>query len=396
MATWRSGTAVPEIALTRAADPECGPASVADGHGQGAVRRRCARRRPRWPRRCRPRSRRPSGSSTTSASRLTGLFAAIVVVAVVGAVLARLAHPTLGHPADRPARRRGATRARGRARFADPDPGSAGARVARRSTSTPCAAASVSSSSSRSGRGRRSSRARRWCSRSARSSNRSSGRSPTGGRSPGGCGPPRASSRATATTCSRTRWRRTWRSSSSTSPATARPRASSPCAARRCCAPRSRRVRAPGVALDDDRRDPRRHGRRGVPHRVRRRDRHRQTDACATRTPVTHRRTSSAPTTSSLSSPPAPWSGCSRPAGPPPRRCIPAGDNLCAYTDGVIETRNADKEFFGPERLVELLQGARCDEAPAVVQALHRRGRAASLPTDSVTTPRSSYCVEPT
>ena len=47
---------------------------------------------------------------------------------------------------------------------------------------------------------------------------------------------------------------------------------------------------------------------------------------------------------------------------------IPPGDNLCAYTDGLIETRNADNEFFGPERLVELLQGARCDEAPAVVK----------------------------
>ncbi len=47
---------------------------------------------------------------------------------------------------------------------------------------------------------------------------------------------------------------------------------------------------------------------------------------------------------------------------------IAPGDNLCAYTDGLIETRNAGNEFFGPERLVELLQGARCDEAPAVVK----------------------------
>ena len=47
---------------------------------------------------------------------------------------------------------------------------------------------------------------------------------------------------------------------------------------------------------------------------------------------------------------------------------IGPGDNLCAYTDGLIETRNPDNEFFGPERLVELLQGARCDEAPAVVK----------------------------
>ncbi len=44
------------------------------------------------------------------------------------------------------------------------------------------------------------------------------------------------------------------------------------------------------------------------------------------------------------------------------------GDNLCAYTDGLIETRNPDNEFFGPERLVDLLHGARCDQAPAVVR----------------------------
>ena len=44
------------------------------------------------------------------------------------------------------------------------------------------------------------------------------------------------------------------------------------------------------------------------------------------------------------------------------------GHNLCAYTDGVVETRNLDNEFFGPERLVALLEGARCDEAPAVVK----------------------------
>jgi sigma-B regulation protein RsbU (phosphoserine phosphatase) len=44
------------------------------------------------------------------------------------------------------------------------------------------------------------------------------------------------------------------------------------------------------------------------------------------------------------------------------------GDNLCAYTDGLIENRNGENVFFGPERLIALLQGARCDEAPAVVK----------------------------
>jgi CHASE3 domain sensor protein len=47
---------------------------------------------------------------------------------------------------------------------------------------------------------------------------------------------------------------------------------------------------------------------------------------------------------------------------------IAPGDNLCAYTDGLTETRNRDNEFFGPDRLVELLQGSRCDQAPAVVK----------------------------
>jgi serine phosphatase RsbU (regulator of sigma subunit)/CHASE3 domain sensor protein len=47
---------------------------------------------------------------------------------------------------------------------------------------------------------------------------------------------------------------------------------------------------------------------------------------------------------------------------------LPHQANLCAYTDGLIETRGPDQEFFGPERLIALLQGARCDEAPAVVK----------------------------
>ena len=44
------------------------------------------------------------------------------------------------------------------------------------------------------------------------------------------------------------------------------------------------------------------------------------------------------------------------------------GDNLCAYTDGVIEIRNVDSEFFGPERLRDLIRGSRCDQAPAIVK----------------------------
>ena len=47
---------------------------------------------------------------------------------------------------------------------------------------------------------------------------------------------------------------------------------------------------------------------------------------------------------------------------------IRPGETLCVYTDGVIETRSPDNEFFGPDRLIELLEGARCDQAPAVVK----------------------------
>ena len=47
---------------------------------------------------------------------------------------------------------------------------------------------------------------------------------------------------------------------------------------------------------------------------------------------------------------------------------IHPGDTLCVYTDGLVEVRNDINEFFGPERLAALVQGARCDEAPAVVK----------------------------
>lgn len=47
---------------------------------------------------------------------------------------------------------------------------------------------------------------------------------------------------------------------------------------------------------------------------------------------------------------------------------IGRGDTLCAYTDGLIEVRNHAAEFFGPERLADLVRGARCDQAPMVVK----------------------------
>jgi serine phosphatase RsbU (regulator of sigma subunit) len=44
------------------------------------------------------------------------------------------------------------------------------------------------------------------------------------------------------------------------------------------------------------------------------------------------------------------------------------GANLCVYTDGVIEIRSSDREFFGPDRLRALVRGSRFDEAPAIVK----------------------------
>ena len=71
------------------------------------------------------------------------------------------------------------------------------------------------------------------------------------------------------------------------------------------------------------------------------------------------------------------------------------GDNLCAYTDGVIEIRNADSEFFGPERLRDLIRGSRCDQAPAIVKRCLDEARAVRRRAGCATTRRSSYCADP-
>lgn len=47
---------------------------------------------------------------------------------------------------------------------------------------------------------------------------------------------------------------------------------------------------------------------------------------------------------------------------------ITAGDTLAIYTDGLIEVRNDRREEFGLDRLVDLVCGASCDEAEAVVK----------------------------
>ena len=44
------------------------------------------------------------------------------------------------------------------------------------------------------------------------------------------------------------------------------------------------------------------------------------------------------------------------------------GDMLCAFTDGVTEVRNSERDFFGEERLIELMAHTRCEEAPVVVK----------------------------
>lgn len=44
------------------------------------------------------------------------------------------------------------------------------------------------------------------------------------------------------------------------------------------------------------------------------------------------------------------------------------GDTLAIYTDGLIEVRNDRREEFGLDRLVDLVCGASCDEADAIVK----------------------------
>jgi serine phosphatase RsbU (regulator of sigma subunit) len=41
------------------------------------------------------------------------------------------------------------------------------------------------------------------------------------------------------------------------------------------------------------------------------------------------------------------------------------GDHVLFYTDGVIEARSADGEFFGPQRLVDFVVRTFADRVPA-------------------------------
>ena len=184
-----------------------------------------------------------------------------------------MAHPAMGDAPDRRARRRGPAGAR-RARSTRRS-GSRARRSSRRwrSTSTRCAGASANSSSSRSARARRSSRARRWCSRCGRSSSRSWVTCPTVGPSPARL---RAAEGVVAGDCYDLFTTRDG-GIALVVVDIAGHGATEGILALRCKEMLRTALTsgdAPGRRARHDRRDPRRHGRRGVPHRVRRRDRH--------------------------------------------------------------------------------------------------------------------------
>ena len=170
MSTWRANSANPEIALTRSGDSAGASQLVAEGQGK-ALFDKVRAAQATLTREVQAEESRAQRHLDDVRSRLTKLFAAIVVVAVVGAVLAgwlirRWVTRPIDQLADEVRRVRGARSTR-----------RSGSRVRPSwrhwpSTSTRCAATSASSSWSRSARDRPSNRARRWCSRSVPSSNR--------------------------------------------------------------------------------------------------------------------------------------------------------------------------------------------------------------------------------
>ena len=259
--TWRREAAEVEIALrdTSGWRGRGGGRGRQPATGNGAVR--AGARTPRGARRigAAEASRCRGEPRPASASGSPGCSSASHSSPIVGAILAGVAHPPLGHASDRRARRRGASRSRRFARLADPDRRATRALVARarrrRHARPHPPAAGRFRALTRGGRAERGGGAHAAI--GARARRRADPR--RAGRSPRPCARPRVSSPATATTCSSPS-RATSRSSSSTSPVTARPRASWRSAARRCCAPRSRPAPQPGDALRHHRRAARRHG----------------------------------------------------------------------------------------------------------------------------------------
>ena len=117
--------AEPEIALRDAPVTSAGAARlVADGQRQGAVRPGARGAGAARPRRSRPRrAAREQHLDDIRVPAHRDLRGDRAWSRSSARSLAGLAHPPLGDAADRPARRRGAARARRRARLADPDPG---------------------------------------------------------------------------------------------------------------------------------------------------------------------------------------------------------------------------------------------------------------------------------
>ena len=255
----------------------------------------------------------------------------------------RALHPALGHPPDRRARhRRAAACGTG-----DLDAPIRVDRARPRSPSWPRPIDSmrtrIDAQPRRRGTCPRGGRAERRasCWRCARSSNPTSASCPRAGRSPPSSGPPKVWSPATATTSRRSRGGSPRRRGRRHRRPRQQPRGSSRSAARSC----SRASLAAGVEPGDgDRRDRAaagRHGRRRCSSPRSSRSSTPTTGRSGTRTPATRRPTCAATTATSSSGPTGPLVGLlGDEQWGTGDASMTTGDNLCAYTDGLIEVRN--------------------------------------------------------
>ena len=124
MSTWREQAADTEIGLTRAGESARAEQLVAAGGGK-ALFDKVRSARATLARQVQDEQNRAQQHLDDIRSRLTRALRCDRGGRGGRRGAGRLAHPTLGDAADRPARRRGPTRARRRARLADPDSGSA-------------------------------------------------------------------------------------------------------------------------------------------------------------------------------------------------------------------------------------------------------------------------------